>query len=66
MKSNVESRVDAFRIELEKFSARWNHVKPSAETIEGGTKEACTTALLTVKDKKAEFEEVAKTMESLL
>ena len=66
MKSNVESRVEAFRSELEKFAARWNHAKPSGEVIESGSKEACLTALATVKDKKAEFEEIEKTRESLV
>ncbi|XP_063970614.1 cytoplasmic dynein 2 heavy chain 1 [Lytechinus pictus] len=66
MKSNVESRVDAFRNELEKFSARWNHAKPTPEVIESGDKEACLKAVELVKEKKVEFDEMQKTKNSLI
>ena len=33
MKSNLESRVSAFRQELDKFSARWHQLKPKVITI---------------------------------
>lgn len=66
MKSNVESRVDKFRSELEKFSARWNHAKPTPDVIEAGDKEACLKAVELVKEKKVEFDEVQKTKNSLM
>ena len=66
MKNNVESRVDAFRTELEKFAARWNHAKPTPDAIEGGDKEECLRAVQLVKEKRVEFDEMQKTKNSLM
>ncbi|XP_022103094.1 cytoplasmic dynein 2 heavy chain 1-like isoform X1 [Acanthaster planci] len=66
MKSNVESRVEAFRADLEKFAARWHQFKPKTDIIETGDRESCSKALTTVKEKKQEFEELEKTRESLV
>ncbi|XP_033632471.1 cytoplasmic dynein 2 heavy chain 1-like isoform X2 [Asterias rubens] len=66
MKSNVESRVEAFVSDLEKFAARWHQFKPKTDIIESGDREACSMALATVKEKKQEFTELDKTRESLV
>ncbi|XP_071483964.1 LOW QUALITY PROTEIN: cytoplasmic dynein 2 heavy chain 1-like [Diadema antillarum] len=66
MKNNVESRVEAFRTELEKFAARWNHAKPTSDVIEAGGKEECLRAVELVKEKKVEFDEMQKTKNSLI
>lgn len=65
MKSNVESRVQAFQQELEKFSARWHQLKPKDLDIDSG-KQACQQAVTSVKDRKAEFVELEETMNKLM
>lgn len=57
IKKNLESRIKAFQQELEKFAARWNQLKPSDDLIEGD-KLACTKALRSLKDRRAEFDEL--------
>ncbi|XP_071951365.1 cytoplasmic dynein 2 heavy chain 1-like isoform X2 [Antedon mediterranea] len=66
MKNNVESRVKAFSSELEKFSARWHQFKPNEDVLEKNDVEACKKAVQVVKEKRAEFDELEKTRESLV
>lgn len=65
MKSNVESRVQAFQQELEKFSARWHQLKPKDIDIDSDA-QACKAAVSSVKDRKAEFVELEETMNKLM
>ena len=64
IKKNLESRIKAFQQELEKFAARWHQLKPSDNLIEGD-KRACTTALRSLKDRRAEFNELLLSVDKL-
>nr|XP_026693267.1 cytoplasmic dynein 2 heavy chain 1-like isoform X1 [Ciona intestinalis] len=66
MKAGVESRVDSFLAELDKFSARWNQLKPGDDVIESGDKERLANAVKAIKDRKDEFAELNHTKEQLL
>ena len=64
IKKNVESRIKAFQQEMEKFAARWHQLKPSDDLIEGD-KLACSKALQSLKDRRAEFNELLQTADQL-
>ena len=64
IKKNLESRIKAFQQELEKFAARWHQLKPSDDLVEGD-KLACTKALQSLKDRRAEFNELLQTVDQL-
>lgn len=57
MKNNVESRVNAFSQDLDKFSARWHQLKPKDIDMEGDTN-ACINAVNSIKERRAEFNEL--------
>ncbi|PAA68244.1 hypothetical protein BOX15_Mlig013490g1 [Macrostomum lignano] len=65
MKTNVESRIKAYVQDLEKFSARWNQLKPGRDILDDGDQERCLAAIKVIKEKKEEFSELEKTRESL-
>lgn len=65
MKNNVESRIQAFQQELEKFGARWHQLKPKDLDIDSD-KQACKQAVTSVKERKAEFVELEETMTKLM
>lgn len=64
MRANVESRLTAFRLEVDKFAARWHQMKPSRDLMETGSGEEFKKALALVKEKKGEFEALQKERES--
>ena len=64
MCSRVEGEVQAFVQEVEKFSARWEQLKPKADLLDGD-REAYTNALTSLKDRRSEFDELLKTAEKL-
>ena len=64
MCSKVESEVHAFSLELEKFAARWHQLKPGDQLLEGD-KEACSGALSSLKERRAEFDELMATASRL-
>ena len=64
MKSNVASRVKQFEQDLEKFTARWNQLKPGDDALDGDQKK-CMEAVQTIKEKKQEFEELYQTKATL-
>ena len=64
IKKNLESRIKAFHQELEKFSARWHQLKPSDNIVEGD-KLACSKALRSLKDRRAEFDELLLMVDQL-
>uniref|UniRef100_H2ZEZ5 Uncharacterized protein n=1 Tax=Ciona savignyi TaxID=51511 RepID=H2ZEZ5_CIOSA len=66
MKAGVESRVESFLAELEKFSARWNQLKPGDDVIESGDKERLANAVKAIKERKEEFAELNQMKEQLL
>lgn len=65
MKSNVESRVNAFQQELEKFGARWHQLKPK-DIDEYNDRQACMAAVTSIKERRAEFSEILETMQKLV
>ena len=65
MKSNVDSRVKAFKQDIEKFAARWHQLKPGDDALDGDRKK-CEAAVKIIKEKKQEWEELEKTKETLL
>ena len=65
MKSNVESRVNAFKQNLEKFAARWHQLKPKDIDMEGDN-EACMNAVKSIKERRAEFNELEESKEKLM
>ncbi|XP_041357041.1 cytoplasmic dynein 2 heavy chain 1-like isoform X2 [Gigantopelta aegis] len=65
MRSNVDSRVKAFKQEVEKFTARWHQLKPGDDALEGDHKK-CLQAVQTIKEKKQEFQELIDTKQKLL
>lgn len=58
MKSGVQTRIQAYQQDLEKFRARWDQLKPGDDVIESGDLEALEKGIQTIKDKKAEFDEL--------
>ena len=64
MCSKVDSEVHAFSLELEKFAARWHQLKPRDQLLEGD-KEACSVALSSLKERRAEFDELMATASRL-
>ncbi|KAI1893942.1 hypothetical protein AGOR_G00128840 [Albula goreensis] len=66
MRSNAETQIQAYRQELEKFRARWDQLKPSDDVIESGDQEALQKCVQTIKEKKAEFEELESTRKKLI
>ena len=65
MKNNVESRVQAFIQELEKFGARWHQLKPRDVDLESD-QEKCLAAVNSIKERRAEFNELEETMKKLM
>ena len=64
MCSKVEGEVNSFTQELEKFSSRWHQLKPKDDLLEGD-KMACTNALSSLKERRAEFNELIDTANKL-
>ena len=64
MCSKVEGEVNSYQQELEKFSARWQQLKPQDDLLEGD-REACTTALASLKERRSEFDELLATGDRL-
>ncbi|XP_038617598.1 cytoplasmic dynein 2 heavy chain 1 [Tachyglossus aculeatus] len=66
MKGNVKSRLEVYRQELEKFKARWDQLKPSDDIIETGQQEALERSAQSIKEKKAEFDDLEATRKKLM
>ncbi|XP_064157010.1 dynein cytoplasmic 2 heavy chain 1 isoform X2 [Anguilla rostrata] len=66
MRSNAETQIQAYLQELEKFRARWDQLKPSSDVIESGDQEALQKCVQTIKEKKAEFDELESTRKKLI
>lgn len=64
MCSKVEAEVNAFTQELDKFSARWHQLKPKDNLLEAD-KEAAANALASLKERRAEFDELLQTSKRL-
>ncbi|XP_015268586.1 PREDICTED: cytoplasmic dynein 2 heavy chain 1 [Gekko japonicus] len=66
MKGNVMSRVNMYLQGLEKFKARWDQLKPSDDIIETGHHDILQKSAQTIKEKKAEFDELEDTKQKLI
>ena len=64
MHSNVGSHVNAVRDQAERSAERWSQLKPKDDVIEA---DSCVraTALATVKDRKAELQQLMTEWEKL-
>ena len=64
MSSKVESEVNVYTQELDKFSARWHQLKPREDLLDGD-KEGAVNALASLKERRAEFDELCNTANRL-
>ena len=59
MKKDLENRLQQFNLEVEKFTARWNHLKPSG--IDADTKtELIRDAAKNLRERRQELDDVIK------
>lgn len=65
MKTNVDSRVKAFKQDIEKFAARWHQLKPGDDALDGDKKK-CDAAVQVIREKRQEYEELEQTRKTLL
>lgn len=66
MRSNAAGRINAYRVDLERFKARWDQLKPKDEMLETADHAALLTCLQTIKDKQQEFQELELVRSKLL
>ncbi|XP_041438616.1 cytoplasmic dynein 2 heavy chain 1 isoform X2 [Xenopus laevis] len=66
MKEKVKSRVQIYTQEIEKFKARWDQFKPSDDLIETGEEDTLEKSAQSIKEKKAEFDELEATKKKLI
>ena len=64
MKKDIENRIGNFSQELEKFAARWHQLKPSNVDVDSDKKK-CMEAVESIKERRAEFDEIVKNKEKL-
>jgi len=64
MKADAESRINTFNQQLEKFAARWHQLKPQDINMDSDH-EVCVTAMASLSDRRAEFDELLTQMEKL-
>ena len=65
MISKVESDIQAFNVELEKFGSRWHQLKPRDDIAMGGDKETTAHALASLKERREEFKEMVAVADKL-
>ncbi len=65
MSSKVESEIRSYNLELEKFSSRWDQLKPRDDIAFSGDKESTASALASLKERRAEFNELIMVAEKL-
>ena len=64
MRGNVGSRIAAFVDQVERFSSRWAQLKPKDDIMDAN-QSTCNAALVTVKERKTELEQLLENFESL-
>lgn len=64
MKAGVESRLNAFMQEAEKFTARWHQLKPRDIDLDLDD-DALLQSVSSLKERRAEFDELSATMEGI-
>ena len=65
MRKDLENRLKNFSQEVEKFTARWNQLKPS-DIEADSSPEKFKAAAENIKDRKLELDEIIKNREKLL
>ncbi|KAJ8297986.1 LOW QUALITY PROTEIN: hypothetical protein KUTeg_024517 [Tegillarca granosa] len=65
MKTNVDSRVKAFKQDIEKFAARWHQLKPGDDALDGDKKK-CDAAVQVIREKRQEYEELEQRRKTLI
>ncbi|XP_075448514.1 cytoplasmic dynein 2 heavy chain 1 isoform X2 [Ascaphus truei] len=66
MKENLNSKVQIYTQEIEKFKARWDQFKPSDDIIETGQVDILEKSAQSIKEKKSEFDELEITKKKLI
>ncbi len=66
MKGNVESQVQVYLQDLQKFRARWDQLKPGHDIIESGDHETLQRCVQNIRDRRAEFDELEITRRKLM
>uniref|UniRef100_A0A672SRA8 Dynein cytoplasmic 2 heavy chain 1 n=1 Tax=Sinocyclocheilus grahami TaxID=75366 RepID=A0A672SRA8_SINGR len=66
MKGNVESQVQVYLQDLQKFRARWDQLKPGHDIIESGDHETLQRCVQNIRDRRAEFGELENTRKKLM
>lgn len=61
MSSKVDADIQAFNLELDKFASRWDQLKPRDDIATSGDKETTVMALASLKERRAEFNELKST-----
>ncbi len=64
MSSKVESEVNVYSQELDKFAARWHQLKPRDEMMDED-KHIAVNALASLRERRAEFDELLKSSNRL-
>ena len=65
LKLSLASRIQSLVGQVERFSARWHHTKPSNDLIESGDRKQCLSAVESIRSRKMEFSEMEKTLEEI-
>ena len=65
MRKDLENRLKNFHQEVEKFTARWNQLKPSDIDADSSAKKL-KEAAANIKERKLELDEIIKSKDKLL
>ncbi|XP_047126593.1 cytoplasmic dynein 2 heavy chain 1 isoform X1 [Hydra vulgaris] len=65
MMKDLNSRIEAFQQELQRFSSRWHQLKPTNIDADADQK-TCTEAVNNVKERRAEFEDLKERKKKLI
>lgn len=66
MKAGVESRIQSFVNDLDKFSQRWNQLKPGDDIVESGDRSKFRAAIEDLKNRKEEFSDLQTRKDKLV
>ncbi len=67
MSAKMESDIAAFEVEVEKFAARWQQLKPKDEiALDRGNRDAINHAIASLKDRRKEFDELVTVSQNLM
>ena len=67
MSTKMESDIAAFEVEVEKFAARWQQLKPKDEiALDRANRGSISAAIVSLKDRRKEFDELVATSQTLM